>query len=107
MAPILPRLLALFTRRTFANEIKRKSNKKFSPSQMTDIEFSDWYFLFLSPVTENRTDVGALTQPGEKLPNPSSSVSDEVTRSLSEKLRVPVSQFRVGTLEQYRVRFYN
>jgi len=73
---------------------------KFHP-QMTDIEFSDWYFLFLSP-TENRTDVGEITGPREKLPTPSSSVSDEVTRSLSEKLRVPVSQFRVGSLEQYR-----
>ena len=90
--------------RNFANMIKENLIKSFSRSQMTDIEFSDWYFLFLSP-TENRTDVGELTGPREKLPSPSSSVSDEVTRSLSEKLRVPASQFRVGSLEQYRVRF--
>lgn len=73
---------------------------KFHP-QMTDIEFSDWYFLFLSP-TENKTDVEEITGPREKLRNPSSSVSDEVTGSLSEKLGVPVSQFRVGSLEQYQ-----
>ena len=88
----------------FANKIKENLIKTFSRSQMTDIEFSDWYFLFLSP-TENKTDVEEITGPREKLRNPSSSVSDEVTGSLSEKLGVPVSQFRVGCLEQYQVRF--
>ena len=90
--------------RNFANKIKENLIKTFSRSQMTDIEFSDWYFLFLSPI-ENKTDVEEITGPREKLQNPSSSVSDEVTRSLSEKLGVPVSQFRVGSLEQYQVIF--
>ena len=96
-------ILGTFSR-NFANKIKENLIKSFSRSQMTDIEFSDWYFLFLSP-TENRTDVGEITGPREKLPSPSSSVSDEVTRSLAEKLGVPISQFRVGSLEQYQVRF--
>ena len=102
-ASALGPVLGTFSR-NFANKIKENLIKSFSRSQMTDIEFSDWYFLFLSP-TENRTDVGEITGPREKLPSPSSSVSDEVTRSLAEKLGVPISQFRVGSLEQYQVRF--
>ena len=77
---------------------------------MTEIEFSDWYFLFFS-LFNNRSESGATENPrgfqvlghSEKLETPSSSVSDEVTRSLSEKLKVPVSEFRVSSVEQYRV----
>ena len=74
---------------------------------MTEIEFSDWYFLFLSP-SRNKSDFegtssSQVSRNFEKLETPSSSVSDEVTRSLSEKLKVPASHFRVSSVEQYRV----
>lgn len=74
---------------------------------MTEIEFSDWYFLFFS-LSNNRTEAEnprgfQVLGHSEKLETPSSSVSDEVTRSLSEKLKVPVSEFRVSSVEQYRV----
>ena len=80
--------------------------------QMTDIEFSDWYFLFLSP-SNNKTDVENLSKSGfqdqlEKNPaklsaSAASSVSKEVSGSLAEKLQVPVSQFRISSVEQYKV----
>ena len=73
---------------------------------MTEIEFSNWYFLFLSP--RNKTDAEVLStsqvsRNSEKPETQSSSVSDEVTRSLSEKLQVPASMFLVSSVEQYRV----
>ena len=74
---------------------------------MTDIEFSDWYFLFLSP--DNSTTAPVSPRSEAPLPSPSSSssssssVSVEVTSSLAEKLHVPASQFSVSSVEQYRV----
>ena len=72
---------------------------------MTEIEFSDWYFLFLSP--DNSTTAPVSPRSEAPLPDSSSSssssVSAGVTSSLAEKLHVPASQFSVSSVEQYRV----
>ena len=72
---------------------------------MTEIEFSDWYFLFLSP--DNSTTAPVSPRSEAPLPSSSSSssssVSVEGTSSLAEKLHVPASQFSVSSVEQYRV----
>ena len=80
--------------------------------QMTEIEFSDWYFLFLSPLINSSsavaTDVenvrkgqeGFQYQLSASLASP---VSKQVSRSLAEKLGVPISQFSVSSVEQYKV----
>ena len=71
---------------------------------MTEIEFSDWYFLFLSP--DNSTTAPVSPRSEAPLPSSSSSsssVSAEVTSSLAEKLQVPASQFSVSSVDQYRV----
>ena len=73
---------------------------------MTEIEFSDWYFLFLSPDNSTTAPVSPRSEaplPSSSSSSSSSSVSAEVTSSLAEKLHVPASQFSVSTVEQYRV----
>ena len=73
---------------------------------MTEIEFSDWYFLFLSPDNSTTAPVSPRSEaplPSSSSSSSSSSVSAEVTSNLAEKLHVPASQFSVSSVEQYRV----
>ena len=86
--------------------------------QMTEIEFSDWYFLFLSPLSNSSSNVVVATDKenvekgGKREGSPyqlsasyASPVSDQVSKSLAEKLQVPISQFRISSVEQYKVTF--
>ena len=66
---------------------------------MTDIEFSEWYFLFLTPVN-NQTAHTDLTQTTR------ASAAREVTESLSRKLKVQTSEFRIISIEEYAVGKY-
>ena len=70
---------------------------------MTEIEFSDWYFLFLSPDNSTTAPVSPRSEAPLPASSSSSSVSAEVTSSLADKLHVPASQFSVSSVEQYRV----
>ena len=70
---------------------------------MTDIEFSDWYFLFLSP--SNSENNGSLPLSHKATP-PRPSTAREITESLSEKLKVPQEEFSIISIEEYRVRIY-
>ena len=85
---------------------------------MTDIEFSDWYFLFLTPTfTYNdhneKNDLGpsdspspsnlATTSPNKLTLTALKSTSKEVAESLSEKLSVPASEFSIISIEEYQV----
>ena len=63
---------------------------------MTDIEFSEWYFLFLTPVN-NQTANTDLTQKTR------ASAARELTESLSRKLKVQTSEFRIISIEEYAV----
>ena len=74
---------------------------------MTDIEFSDWYFLFLTP--SNNETGHAHTETDLKSSNkltmaPRATTAKEVTESLSKKLNVPSSEFSIISIEEYRVR---
>lgn len=82
--------------------------------QMTEIEFSDWYFLFLSPALINSSDSVATDVENVRRGQPegfqyqlsaslASPVSKQVSRSLAEKLQVPISQFSISSVEQYKV----
>ena len=66
---------------------------------MTDIEFSEWYFLFLTP-SDNETGQADLTL------NTRPSTAGEVTESLSAKLKLQSSEFRIISIEEYDVRIY-
>ena len=66
---------------------------------MTDIEFSEWYFLFLTP-SNNETGQADLTL------NTRPSTARDVTENLSGKLKVQSSDFRIISIEEYEVRIY-
>ena len=70
---------------------------------MTDIEFSDWYFLFLSPFNSENNGSVPLSL---KATPPRPSTAREITESLSEKLKVPQEEFSIISIEEYRVRIY-
>ena len=77
---------------------------------MTDIEFSDWYFLFLTPTYNDHNDNNELGPSKLATANPHKltlsdlkSTSIEVAESLSEKLSVPASEFSIISIEEYQV----
>ena len=83
---------------------------------MTDIEFSDWYFLFLTPTSNDHNgnnDLGpsgppspsnlATTNPNKLTLTALKSTSQAVAESLSEKLSVPASEFSIISIEEYQV----
>ena len=75
---------------------------------MTDIEFSDWYFLFLTPTYNDNNGQAQTSNTNTANPNKLTltalkSTSKEVAESLSEKLSVPASEFSIISIEEYQV----
>ena len=63
----------------------------FIHPEVTDFEYSDWYFIFFSPVSKT------LSRPVDI-----KSASSEVAALLSSKLSVPSSMFSINALDRYK-----
>eukprot|EP00090_Calanus_glacialis_P018332 TRINITY_DN28439_c0_g1_i1.p1 TRINITY_DN28439_c0_g1~~TRINITY_DN28439_c0_g1_i1.p1 ORF type:complete len:351 (-),score=100.90 TRINITY_DN28439_c0_g1_i1:47-1099(-) len=63
----------------------------FIRPEVTEFEYSDWYFLFFSPATKTSSS-----------PIDISSASPEIAASLSSKLSVPSSMFSINSLDKYK-----